>query len=116
MNAIAPVMGFITCTEPLQAKGNGYDYPILVRIEFERQPDDSVQLVSRGGNTGALIKDARRVNISSHDWDNSGGSVRMYLRDIVTISSVLRCRGRKKWHRSTATARWLGLGRIGRFP
>ncbi|WP_423251602.1 hypothetical protein [Pseudomonas syringae] len=71
MNAIAtPVMGFITCTEPLQAKGNGYDYPILVRIEFERQPDDSVQLISRGGHTGTLITNARRVNISSHDWDN----------------------------------------------
>ncbi|AYL84412.1 hypothetical protein [Pseudomonas syringae] len=71
MNAIAtPVMGFITCTEPLQAKGNGHDYPILVRIEFERQPDDSVQLISRGGHTGTLITNARRVNISSHDWDN----------------------------------------------
>ncbi|WP_085741360.1 hypothetical protein, partial [Pseudomonas syringae] len=71
MNAIAtPVMGFITCTEPLQAKGNGHDYPILVRIEFERQSDDSVQLISRGGHTGTLITNARRVNISSHDWDN----------------------------------------------
>ncbi|RML14159.1 hypothetical protein ALR00_100737 [Pseudomonas savastanoi pv. retacarpa] len=71
MNAIpTPAMGFITSTEPLQAKGNGYDYPILVRIEFERQSDDSVQLISRGGHTGTLIKNARRVNISSHDWDN----------------------------------------------
>ncbi|WP_264759402.1 hypothetical protein [Pseudomonas californiensis] len=35
MNAIpTPFMGFIAFTVPLKAKGDGYDYPILVRIEF----------------------------------------------------------------------------------
>ncbi|RMV73129.1 hypothetical protein ALP05_200042 [Pseudomonas caricapapayae] len=47
----------------------GMTNPILVRIEFERQSDDSVQLISRGGHTGTLITNARRVNISSNEWD-----------------------------------------------
>ncbi|AVI88052.1 hypothetical protein XJ28_30585 (plasmid) [Pseudomonas syringae pv. tomato] len=63
-------IGFIMCTEPLQAKGNGYDYPILVRIEVNRQSDNTVQLTSRGGHTGTLITHAREVNISSAEWDN----------------------------------------------
>ncbi|GAB0075428.1 hypothetical protein ALP73_101608 [Pseudomonas coronafaciens pv. garcae] len=71
INAIpTPVMGFIAFTVPLKAKGDGYDYPILVRIEFERQSDNSVQLISRGGHTGTLIINARRVSISCNEWDN----------------------------------------------
>ncbi|RXU01346.1 hypothetical protein B1F69_04380 [Pseudomonas syringae] len=57
-------------TDALQVIGNGYNHPILVRIDFELQADDSVILTSRGGHTGTVIRSAKSVHVPPEEWNN----------------------------------------------
>ncbi|MDT3268712.1 hypothetical protein QNL75_27025 [Pseudomonas amygdali pv. morsprunorum] len=66
----AHIVEHLLCTAPMQVKGNGYSHPVLVRIELNRQSDDSVLLTSRGGHTGTHILNAKSVTISRTEWDN----------------------------------------------
>lgn len=61
---------FIGCTSVLKASGHGYMHPILVRIEFDQQPDGSVILTSRWGHTGTLIEQAGSIRVASGEWEN----------------------------------------------
>ncbi|OKS78762.1 hypothetical protein PsaNZ64_00330 [Pseudomonas syringae pv. actinidiae] len=63
-------MTFITSTTPMHAKGNGYSHPLVIRIEVNREPDNSVLLSSRGGHTGTLIKNAKCVSVPGAEWDS----------------------------------------------
>ncbi|WP_241693226.1 hypothetical protein [Pseudomonas syringae] len=61
---------FMAGTDALQVIGNGYNHPILVRIDFELQADDSVILTSRGGHTGTVIRSAKSVHVPPEEWNN----------------------------------------------
>ncbi|WP_234828786.1 hypothetical protein [Pseudomonas coronafaciens] len=61
---------FMAGTDALQVIGNGYNHPILVRIDFEIQADDSVILTSRGGHTGTVIRSAKSVHVLPEEWKN----------------------------------------------
>ncbi len=61
---------FIGCTSVLMARGHGYNHPIMVRIEFEQQPDGSITLTSRGGHTGTRIKSAGVISMPAVEWES----------------------------------------------
>ncbi|MGN9498509.1 hypothetical protein ACTMQ1_26650 [Pseudomonas syringae pv. aptata] len=65
-----PYHDFMAGTDALQVIGNGYNHPILVRIDFELQADDSVILTSRGGHTGTVIRSAKSVHVLPEEWNN----------------------------------------------
>lgn len=61
---------FVGCTSVFMAKGHGYNHPVMVRIEFEQQPDGSITLTSRGGHTGTRIKSAGVISMSGLEWES----------------------------------------------
>jgi len=59
---------FIGCTDGMLVTGHGNKASMLVRIEFNRNQDGSVSLISRGGNTGTRIMKAGETLLSEEDW------------------------------------------------
>lgn len=56
-------------TDVFNVTGNGFGHPVLVRIDFYRQADNSVLLTSCGGHTGTVFEKAKCVLVSTEEWD-----------------------------------------------